>query len=117
MDEAGAPRADRWTALEPLKSPKPNPFAVALGRRIFVVGGTAAGKEDYAQFEEFDGLTDRVEVYDPKADRRSDCAPLPRARGFAGAAAAGERIRLVSGAVYLPDGSLSPVDDMDSTAP
>ncbi len=148
------PALDSWTRLDPLKTPKPNPFAVSVGGKVFVLGGTEGGKEDYAQFEEYDpatgrwtrrtpmptartdialavhnrriyvmggwksgGLTDRVECFDPATDRWSEYASLPRPRSFAGAAAIRGRIYVVSGSVYQPDGSLSPVDDVDATVP
>ena len=148
------PAQDRWTRLEPLVAPKPNPFAASVAGRVFVLGGVEAGKENYALCEEYDPaagrwtrrapmptprtdiavathqgivyvmagwtaghLTGRVECFDPATDCWSDYAPLARPRSFAGAAAALDRIWLVSGSVYQADKSLAPVDDVEVTTP
>jgi N-acetylneuraminic acid mutarotase len=79
----------RWRVVAHLPHGGLNaPAAVALGGRIYVVGG----------FEEQTNLpTDRVEVYDPARNRWSTGPPLPAPRGGHAAAVLGGKIHVLGG--------------------
>jgi N-acetylneuraminic acid mutarotase len=79
----------RWQVVTHLPHGGLNaPAAVARGGRIWVLGG----------FEQQTNLpTDRVEIYDPRANRWHDGPPLPAPRGGAAAAILAGTIHLFGG--------------------
>ncbi len=98
------PARDRWTRLEPLKAPKPNPFAAAVGERVFVAGGVVDGKEDYALWEE----------YEPATGRWTRRAPLPTPRTDMALASCGGAIYAMGG--WTPHGLTDRVERYDPAA-
>ena len=79
-------RADRWEVLPQLPEPTRAAAAGALGRRIYVVGGTRAS-----------GNTTATWAYDPSRRRWASRAPLPAARFNHGAVALGGRLWTLGG--------------------
>jgi N-acetylneuraminic acid mutarotase len=74
-------RGGTWSALAPLPAARFNHDAVALGGRVYVLGGLADGGRERRD----------VFVYDPRADRWSSVTPLPGpAHAFAAVAFRGE---------------------------
>jgi len=66
----------KWTAVAPMPTARQEVAAVALGGRLFVIGGFGGGAE----------AVGTVEVYDPAADRWEARAPLPAPTHHAAAA-------------------------------
>lgn len=87
------PGADRWQAIAPLPQPCGSVACVAAGGLLHGIGGaigdTFAGKKS----------VDWHRVYDPRADRWEQRAPMPTARDHVGALAAGKLIHVIGGRV------------------
>jgi N-acetylneuraminic acid mutarotase len=75
-----------WERRAPPVYPRRGAALCAHGGRLLLAGGWGG-----------DGPLDRVEAYDPSADAWRSCAPLPTARGWAGAASTGERMYVFGG--------------------
>jgi N-acetylneuraminic acid mutarotase len=86
IDEGGI--AATWVALPPLPSPQQEVAVVALGGKVYVIGG----------FDVASQPTAAVNVYDPKAKRWAAAAPLPQPLHHVNAAVVGDRI-YVAGAL------------------
>ena len=82
------PRADRWERRAPLPVSLHHAAAVAVGGRLYVVGGYAGGQW---------AVLDSVFEYDPGTDRWRARAPLPTARGALAAAVIDGRIYAAGG--------------------
>ena len=81
---------DRWSLTSPLPAPLNHEMAVAVGGRLYVIGGqsTSAGSGSYV---------DTVFIYDPASRTWTNGARMPTARG-AGVAA------VIAGKVYVAGG-------------
>jgi Kelch motif len=77
---------DSWERKAPLPEPRFNHAAVAVGPRIWVLGGFADGEEH-----------DDVFVYDTRADAWRRSKPLPRPNHAFGAVALGDEIWILGG--------------------
>jgi hypothetical protein len=78
--EAYDPVGDAWTTKAPMPTPRARLGVVAVGNRIYAIGGRMAG-----------GLSSTVEAYDPTTDTWVTKAPMPTLReGFAVAVANGK---------------------------
>jgi hypothetical protein len=78
--------AGGWENRAPPKVARRGAALCAHGGRLLLAGGWAG-----------DEPVDAVEAYDPAADAWTSCAPLPTARGWAGAASAGARLHVYGG--------------------
>lgn len=79
-------RNGRWTRLPPMPTPRYELAAVAVGRRIYAIGGDGG-----------DGPVRTVEVYDTRTRTWSAGPPLPKARSSLRAVLLGSRIYAVGG--------------------
>src|SRR5436309_3709857 len=75
-----------WREIAPMPAPRSQGAAVAIGGRIYIVGGAQG-----------DRLVSPTFVYDTAADRWSTAAPLPTPRDHLAAAAIGGRVCAVGG--------------------
>jgi Kelch motif len=108
-NDAGGPSSqvarldgDRWRALAPLPQGRSAGGLVALGGRLYLVGGVVDG-----------GLAADTQVYDPAADRWTSAPGLPTPREHLGAAAAGGRVYVVGGRVRGVGNNLATADAFD----
>jgi N-acetylneuraminic acid mutarotase len=108
---AGSVRAGSatpWSPRAPLGEPRQEVGVAALGGRVWVVGGFAAGGS----------TADTVEVYDPAADRWTAVASLPRRLHHAAAVAVGTKIYVIgghTGALFAPVDSVFAYDPDSDT--
>lgn len=79
-----------WSSVTPIPQPRQNASVVAAQGKIYVISGFVRGK----------GLIDRVDVYDPSADRWESRRPIPTPRSKAAAA-------VVQGSIYVIGGERS----------
>jgi len=77
--------AGRWQELAPMPTPRHDLEAVSWGGKIYAISGAG------------DLTTDAVEVYDPKTDTWSACAPIPEKRGWFGCALLGSKVYCMGG--------------------
>ncbi len=75
-----------WREIAPMPAPRSQAAAVAIGGRVYIVGGAQG-----------DRLVGPTYVYDTAADRWSTAAPLPTPRDHLAAAAIGGRVCAVGG--------------------
>ncbi|HEV8535914.1 MAG TPA: kelch repeat-containing protein [Candidatus Limnocylindria bacterium] len=75
-----------WREIAAMPAPRSQAAAVAIGGRIYVVGGAAAGR-----------LVGPTYVYDTATDRWSESAAIPTPRDHLAAAALGGRVCAVGG--------------------
>jgi len=75
-----------WREVAAMPAPRAQGAAVAIGEKIYVVGGAAT-----------DRLVSPTYVYDSAADRWTTAAPIPTPRDHLGAAALGGRVCAVGG--------------------
>ncbi|MEN8376740.1 MAG: kelch repeat-containing protein [Gemmatimonadota bacterium] len=85
------PSTDSWSALAPLPLPTWGSAAVAHAGKLYLFGGFTSA--DPFPF----GPTDRAFSYDPALDQWSEIAPLPSARGGAGAESSGGLVHVLGG--------------------
>jgi len=91
------PRANTWSALAPMLSPRDNFAAVVLNGRIYAIGGWD-GSQNLSS----------VEVYNPTANSWSAAPSLPQAeQGLAAAAGPDGRIYVAGGGLAGADGKLT----------
>ena len=90
-------RKRRWARI-PGPAPREHLAAAAAGARVYAIGGRSAG---------IDTNTARFEVYDARARRWTQLAPVPQARGGTGAAFANGRIVSIGG--ERPQGTIASV--------
>lgn len=81
------PASLAWERRQPQPSMRRAFVAVALGERIYLIGGLDAA----------DRPVDDVLAYEPERDVWHDCRPIPHARGHAAAAAADDWIHVFGG--------------------
>jgi N-acetylneuraminic acid mutarotase len=94
-------RTRRWRTAAPLPTPRSAGAATVLGGRIVYAGGEC--KADAAV--DPNGTYDDVTAYDPRTDRWTTLAPLPRARHAFGAGRVGGRAYFVGGALTCGGGA------------
>jgi non-specific serine/threonine protein kinase len=75
-----------WREIAPMPGPRAQGAAAAVGGKIYVIGGAAAGR-----------LVAPTYVYDTAADRWITAAPIPTARDHLAAATFGGRVCAVGG--------------------
>lgn len=80
------PAGDAWRTRAPLPTPRHGLAAVALGGKVYALGGSDGQRPSAA-----------VEIYDPASDSWTRGAPLPTPRVFLAAAAVDGRIYAVGG--------------------
>jgi DNA-binding CsgD family transcriptional regulator len=80
------PSTERWRTRAQMPTPRSNLAMVAQGDLIYAIGGVSN-----------DGVTGKVEVYDPVADAWTAGRPKPTPVGFASAGAVGDQIYLFGG--------------------
>lgn len=80
------PAGDAWRTRAPLPKPRHGLAAVALGGKVYALGGSDGQRASAA-----------VEIYDPATDSWTRGAPLPTPRVFLAAAAVDGRIYAVGG--------------------
>ncbi|HEU0304886.1 MAG TPA: kelch repeat-containing protein [Gaiellaceae bacterium] len=90
------PASNRWHDVAPLPEKLDHIQGVAVGGRIFYIGGLRDWPEPHVS---------SVHVYDPSTDRFSRGAPMPRGRGAGGGAAHEGKIYYAGG---LHDGEAVP---------
>lgn len=103
------PRRDIWRMAAPLPVAMNHPNAVAVGGRLYVVGGLSGGESWQALRDSF--------VYDPATDRWAALPPMPAGteRGGAAVGARGSTIYLAGGMRTLtptPGGLQDTVDQV-----
>jgi hypothetical protein len=76
-----------WAVLAPVPTPRQEVAVVALGGRVFVIGGLGAGAQPVAT----------VEAYDPEANRWEPRAPLPVPVHHPAAAVVDDRLFVIGG--------------------
>lgn len=91
-------RADTWRRAAPLPVPMNHPNVVALGGRLYVLGGLSGGASWQALRDSF--------VYHPPTDRWTPLPPMPEGieRGSAAMGVKGTRIYLAGGMRTLTPG-------------
>lgn len=82
------PSTDRWETLPDMPRPLDHAGAAAVGGKLYVLGGRAAGIE---------GVSGAVLIYDPKAGTWSSGEEMPTPRGGVAAAVAGGEIFVLGG--------------------
>jgi len=87
------PAQDRWARIAPLPRPVGSAAVVALGETLHCIGGAVGDTSETKT------SVDWHLVYDPKADRWSDRAPMPTGRDHTGVVAIGRRIHVIGGRV------------------
>jgi N-acetylneuraminic acid mutarotase len=90
------PAAGRWTIGPPMCAPRAGCQAVALGGKLYVLGGSEPKR----------GFLDRVEVFDPATNAWRDGPPLPDGREDMGAAVAEGRIYAIGGVKHSVRGEV-----------
>jgi N-acetylneuraminic acid mutarotase len=96
------PASDSWKALAPMPTPRGAGQAVALGGKIYVLGGANSNKPGAPGAPIGLGSPQQivlgtVEAYDPATDSWQSRAPMPTPRNHFLAAAVGGRIYAVDG--------------------
>jgi N-acetylneuraminic acid mutarotase len=103
------PVADSWRALAPMPTKRGSPAAVAVGDKIYVIGGAVAGTGQAAVHPQRPhGSTGAVEEYDPATNTWRARASMPTARNHMVAGAIGGKVYAVSGRVgggFISSGS------------
>ncbi len=98
------PARDGWAEVAPMPAPRAAHAMVALGGRLYVVGGVGPG-------------ADELWSYDPEADAwRTDHAPLPTPREHLAAAALGGKLYVLGGRGHGHSGNRDTVESYDPAA-
>lgn len=94
------PVNDSWRALAPLPTKRGSPVAVAVGERLYVIGG-AITAHDHSNVHPArpHASTGAVEEYDPAANTWRARAPMPTQRNHAVAGAVGNKVYVIGGRV------------------
>jgi N-acetylneuraminic acid mutarotase len=96
------PAADSWKALAPMPSKRGSPVAVAVGDKIYVIGGVTLlpGSTDTAlNFTTPQLVVGTVEEYDPAANTWRERSPMPTPRNHAAIGAVNGKIYVIGGRV------------------
>jgi N-acetylneuraminic acid mutarotase len=96
------PRKDTWRALAPMPTKRGSPNAVAVGGKIYVIGGAGVhpGSKavDIHPARPHRALSTN-EVYDPATNTWESRSPMPTARNHAAAGAVDNRIYVIGGRI------------------
>ena len=116
------PAMDTWKALAPLPTKRGSPVAVAVGDKIYVIGGanTPPGAKDPAVHPQRPHRSvGTVEEYDPATNTWRERSPMPTPRNHATAGAVNGKIYVIGGRVggaFISSGS-SNVDVVEEYDP
>jgi N-acetylneuraminic acid mutarotase len=83
--------AGHWTAKAPLPTAMAEVGVAAVGDKVYVLGGTAAGRYDSPLNEE----------YDPARDQWHERAPMPQGLSHVGAASLGGKLYAIGGFINV----------------
>lgn len=104
MDTAQAlmfdPATGRWSAIADAPTARNSAAAAVIDGCLFVVGGRQAIKQADGSLRQVNVPV--LEVYDPKTNRWTVRAPMPRAQGGLAAAAHGGRLYVFGGEQWVP---------------
>lgn len=112
--ESYDPAANQWKTHAPMPQPRNNVVAATLNGKIYVVAGLVDPSEGAADPPPENEPSNRVDVYDPRTDRWSACAPLPEARVKPGLCAVNGRLYVLGG--RHGQGNTSSIAEYDPTA-
>lgn len=87
------PGAGVWEAARPAPSARNSAAGVAIGGRLYVVGGRRVGAGSNAE----------LEAYDPREDRWDSLTPMPQAQGGLAAGVIDGQIVAFGGEFFAPD--------------
>jgi N-acetylneuraminic acid mutarotase len=96
------PAADTWKALAPMPTKRGSPVAVAVGEKIYVIGGVTLlpGSNDIAVSPKTPQISvGTVEEYDPENNTWRKRSPMPTPRNHATAGAVNGKIYVIGGRV------------------
>jgi N-acetylneuraminic acid mutarotase len=103
------PAGDSWKALAPMPTKRGSPVAVALGDKIYVIGGAVPGPGQSAVHPARPHTSvGAVEEYDPASNTWRSRAPMPTPRNHAVGGAINGKIYVASGrvgAAFISGGS------------
>ncbi len=111
------PDADSWKELAPMPTPRGSAVAVALGGKIYVIGGAHANIPGKPMTEPLwvgvpTIVVGTVEVYDPATNTWQSRAPMPTGRNHFMAAVVDGKIYAVDGRLGMPFVTMSDVTDL-----
>jgi N-acetylneuraminic acid mutarotase len=111
------PENDSWKELAPMPTPRGSAVAVALGGKIYVIGGAHANIPGKPMTEPLwvgvpTIVVGTVEVYDPATNSWQSRAPMPTGRNHFMAAAVDGKIYAVDGRLGMPFVTMSDVTDL-----
>ena len=96
------PAADSWKALAPMPSKRGSPLAVAVGSKIYVIGGATllpGSTETALNFNTPQMSVGTVEEYDPETNTWRERSPMPTPRNHAAIGAVNGKIYVIGGRV------------------
>jgi N-acetylneuraminic acid mutarotase len=96
------PAADTWKALAPMPSKRGSPVAVAVGDKIYVIGGVSLlpGSTEIAMgFNTPQASVGTVEEYDPATNAWRERSPMPTPRNHTTAGVVNGKIYVIGGRV------------------
>ena len=96
------PAADSWKALAPMPTKRGSPVAVAVGDKIYVIGGATLlpGSSDTALSPSSPQLVvGNVEEYDPESNTWRERSPMPTPRNHTAIGAVNGKIYVIGGRV------------------
>jgi N-acetylneuraminic acid mutarotase len=117
------PAADTWKALAPMPSKRGSPVAVAVGDKIYVIGGVGLlpGSTEIAMgFTTPQASVGTVEEYDPETNTWRERSPMPTPRNHTTAGAVNGKIYVIGGrvgAAFISEATdVSVVEEYDPAA-
>jgi N-acetylneuraminic acid mutarotase len=111
------PETDSWKELAPMPTPRGSAQAVAVGGKIYVIGGAHANIPDKPMTEPLwvgvpQIVVGTVEEYDPATNTWRSRAPMPTGRNHFLAAAVDGKIYAINGRLGTPFVTMSDVTDL-----
>ncbi|MEM8822966.1 MAG: kelch repeat-containing protein [Pseudomonadota bacterium] len=103
LTEVYDPREDRWRQVAPMPQAQAGLAAAAVGGKLYAFDGEAI-------FTDNDGVFAQAWGYDPQADAWAQLPDMPVARHGHGAAAIGDHIDLIGGAMRPGGQDRSPLN-------
>jgi N-acetylneuraminic acid mutarotase len=117
------PAADTWKALAPMPSKRGSPVAVAVGEKIYVIGGVGllpGSTETAMGFTTPQASVGTVEEYDPETNTWRERSPMPTPRNHTTAGAVNGKIYVIGGrvgAAFISEATdVSVVEEYDPAA-
>ena len=117
------PAADTWKALAPMPSKRGSPVAVAVGDKIYVIGGVGllpGSTENAMGFTTPQASVGTVEEYDPETNTWRERSPMPTPRNHTTAGAVNGKIYVIGGrvgAAFISEATdVSVVEEYDPAA-